>query len=187
MKKPELLAPAGSFEKAKIAFLYGADAVYCGTESLSLRSRAEVDDNDLEKREIYWIKELSTYGKGGYNATIGGDGKLLYDHNEIIELYRMGYNTSQISQKLNCDTTTITSVLRANGIKSRGRSKMVDQFDLAGNFIQTFDSTKDAEIWLLSKGITANKNAHRVISDCINGRRRNTMYGYKWVAKRFPD
>ena len=30
--KPELLAPAGSFEKAKTAFLYGADAVYCGTE-----------------------------------------------------------------------------------------------------------------------------------------------------------
>ena len=39
MKKVELLAPAGSFEKAKIAFLYGADAVYCGTASLSLRSR----------------------------------------------------------------------------------------------------------------------------------------------------
>ncbi len=53
MKKPELLAPAGSFEKAKIAFLYGADAVYCGTASLSLRSRAEVDDNDLEKTIIY--------------------------------------------------------------------------------------------------------------------------------------
>ena len=29
MKDVELLAPAGSFEKAKIAFLYGADAVYC--------------------------------------------------------------------------------------------------------------------------------------------------------------
>lgn len=53
MKKPELLAPAGSFEKAKIAFLYGADAVYCGTASLSLRSRAEVEDNDLEKTIIY--------------------------------------------------------------------------------------------------------------------------------------
>ncbi len=53
MNKPELLAPAGSFEKAKIAFLYGADAVYCGTASLSLRSRAEVDDNDLEKTIIY--------------------------------------------------------------------------------------------------------------------------------------
>ena len=53
MKKPELLAPAGSFEKAKTAFLYGADAVYCGTASLSLRSRAEVDDNDLEKTIVY--------------------------------------------------------------------------------------------------------------------------------------
>ena len=40
VKKPELLAPAGSFKKAKIAFLYGADAVYAGTSSLSLRTRA---------------------------------------------------------------------------------------------------------------------------------------------------
>lgn len=47
MKKPELLAPAGSFQKAKIAFLYGADAVYAGTSSLSLRSRAEMEDDDL--------------------------------------------------------------------------------------------------------------------------------------------
>lgn len=53
MKKPELLAPAGSFEKAKTAFLYGADAVYAGTSSLSLRTRAEMQDNDLEKTINY--------------------------------------------------------------------------------------------------------------------------------------
>ena len=47
MKKIELLAPAGSFEKAKIAFLYGADAIYCGTSSLSLRTRADMDNNNL--------------------------------------------------------------------------------------------------------------------------------------------
>ena len=47
MEKIELLAPAGSFEKAKIAFLYGADAVYCGTSSLSLRTRADMQDDDL--------------------------------------------------------------------------------------------------------------------------------------------
>lgn len=47
MNKVELLAPAGSFEKAKIAFLYGADAIYCGTSSLSLRTRADMDNNDL--------------------------------------------------------------------------------------------------------------------------------------------
>lgn len=53
MKKPELLAPAGSFEKAKIAFMYGADAVYCGTPKLSLRSRSELGDDDLVKTVEY--------------------------------------------------------------------------------------------------------------------------------------
>ena len=52
-KKIELLAPAGSFEKAKIAFLYGADAVYMGTASLSLRSRVQVNDDELEKTIQY--------------------------------------------------------------------------------------------------------------------------------------
>ena len=41
MKKPELLAPAGSFEKLKTAFIYGADAVYIGGEEFSLRVAAE--------------------------------------------------------------------------------------------------------------------------------------------------
>ena len=53
MKKIELLAPAGSYEKAKIAYLYGADAVYCGTSSLSLRTRADMGDNDLLKTIEY--------------------------------------------------------------------------------------------------------------------------------------
>ena len=65
MKKPELLAPAGSFEKAKTAFMYGADAVYCGTGSLSLRSRTEVDDKDLAKT----IEYAHSIGKKVY-ATI---------------------------------------------------------------------------------------------------------------------
>jgi len=53
MNRIELLAPAGSFEKAKIAFMYGADAVYVGTPRLSLRSRSEVSDNDLFKTVKY--------------------------------------------------------------------------------------------------------------------------------------
>ena len=53
MKKIELLAPAGSLEKAKTAFRYGADAVYCGTSSLSLRTRADMQDDDLIKTIEY--------------------------------------------------------------------------------------------------------------------------------------
>ncbi|PKK92857.1 MAG: collagenase-like protease, partial [Tenericutes bacterium HGW-Tenericutes-6] len=36
----ELLAPAGDLEKLKIALLYGADAVFIGGQSFSLRARA---------------------------------------------------------------------------------------------------------------------------------------------------
>ena len=53
MKKPELLAPAGSLEKAKTAYRYGADAVYMGTSKLSLRSRVDVDDDELLKTIEY--------------------------------------------------------------------------------------------------------------------------------------
>ena len=62
MNKVELLAPAGSFEKAKTAFMYGADAVYCGTSSLSLRTRADMKDEDLLKT----IKYAHEIGKKVY-------------------------------------------------------------------------------------------------------------------------
>ena len=38
---PELLAPAGDFEKMKFAYLYGADAIYCGGQNFSLRANAK--------------------------------------------------------------------------------------------------------------------------------------------------
>ncbi len=41
MYTPELLAPAGSLEKLKIAVLYGADAVYCGGTHFGLRAASE--------------------------------------------------------------------------------------------------------------------------------------------------
>lgn len=41
MLKPELLAPAGSFEKLKTAFHFGADACYLGGKNFSLRSYAD--------------------------------------------------------------------------------------------------------------------------------------------------
>lgn len=64
IKKPELLAPAGSFEKVKTAFMYGADAVYAGTPTLSLRARAKLDFSDLENT----IKYAKQHGKQVYAA-----------------------------------------------------------------------------------------------------------------------
>ena len=41
MKNIELLAPAGNLSRLKIALAYGADAVYAGGDSFSLRVRAK--------------------------------------------------------------------------------------------------------------------------------------------------
>lgn len=40
LKRPEVLAPAGTLEKLKVAIRYGADAVYIGGNAFGLRSRA---------------------------------------------------------------------------------------------------------------------------------------------------
>ena len=39
MKTPELLSPAGTLEKMRYAYAYGADAVYAGQPRYSLRAR----------------------------------------------------------------------------------------------------------------------------------------------------
>ncbi len=50
MKRPELLAPAGDFEKLRTAIHYGADAVYLGDSRFSLRGKAG-NFNAVEMRE----------------------------------------------------------------------------------------------------------------------------------------
>ena len=54
MTKLELLAPAGDFSKLKTAFYYGADAVYVGGKSMSLRALAgNFSDSELAEAVSY--------------------------------------------------------------------------------------------------------------------------------------
>ena len=41
MKRPEILSPAGNFEKMKAAILYGADAVYLAGTVFGMRAAAD--------------------------------------------------------------------------------------------------------------------------------------------------
>lgn len=51
---PELLAPAGDFEKLEFAYLYGADAVYFGGQNFSLRANAKnFSLEDMKKATEY--------------------------------------------------------------------------------------------------------------------------------------
>ena len=54
VNKPELLAPAGSYEKMVTAIHYGADAIYCGGKQYSLRAHAtNFSDSELQQVVAY--------------------------------------------------------------------------------------------------------------------------------------
>jgi len=76
IKKPELLAPAGSLEKLKIAVRYGADAVFIGGQEFGLRSNAQ----NFSLEEIHEAVEFARdYGAKIYVTTN------IIAHNENIE------------------------------------------------------------------------------------------------------
>ena len=57
MNNIELLSPAGSLEKLKMAILYGADAVYAGGEAFSLRAAAKNFSKEDLKRGVDFVHE----------------------------------------------------------------------------------------------------------------------------------
>lgn len=76
VKKPELLAPAGSLEKLKIAIRYGADAVYIGGREFGLRSNA---DNFSKEQMREGVEFANQYGAKVYVTTN------IYAHNENMD------------------------------------------------------------------------------------------------------
>lgn len=96
-KKPELLAPAGSFESVLAAVRCGADAVYAGGERFSARANAaNFSDGDLKKAADYchlhgvklyramntlvFADEMNDFlAAAKYSAEIGVDGLIVQD------------------------------------------------------------------------------------------------------------
>lgn len=146
-----------------------------------------ISQDVLSQREIFWIKELQTFGSGGYNATCGGDGKILYDYHEIVDLLNLGYSSAQVCNKIGCCSDIVYKVAKMNSIKIRkGDSKVVLQYDLAGNYIQTFLSIQDAMNWLVEHGLAKNKTATSKITNCCKHKAK-TAFKYKWEYGNLPE
>ncbi len=77
MNRPELLAPAGDFEKLRAAIHYGADAVYLGDSRFSLRGKAgNFNDDELRAAVGYaherGVKAYVTANILAHNRDIAG-------------------------------------------------------------------------------------------------------------------
>ncbi len=79
MKKIEILAPAGDIDRAKIAFLYGADAIYIGGKEYSLRANAQ----NFSINEINEITKFAHSFKKKVYVTFN-----IIFHNEDLDGYK---------------------------------------------------------------------------------------------------
>jgi len=70
MKKPELLLPAGTLDRLKTAFMYGADAVYAGMPAVSLRNKTSFTFDEMKEgidyahnlgKKVYLAMNLFTH------------------------------------------------------------------------------------------------------------------------------
>lgn len=78
MKSPELLLPAGTLEKMRTAYAFGADAVYAGQPRYSLRAR----NNEFQLEELQTgIQEAHALGKKLFVASN------LMPHNAKVKTY----------------------------------------------------------------------------------------------------
>lgn len=165
--------------------LYSAMRKY-GPKNFSVTLVDEVDYAELDEAERYYIQKFDSY-YNGYNATLGGEGKLLYDHKTLVEDYTNGTTIQDIAKKYGCSIDTVSSAVHNAGFNGReNRNEMfkrkVLQFDKNGNFIQEFQSQTDAALWLMQHGQKGScKTVLTNIGRVINGSRKTTA-GYVWKA-----
>ena len=92
-----------------------------GVDNFEISEVEMVDDyNILSEREKYWINYFDTY-KNGYNNTLGGDGELLYDYDEIWKLWEDGYKIKMISKVIGCNDFVVRTVLDLHNVSTEDR------------------------------------------------------------------
>ena len=166
--------------------LYNAMNKY-GIKNFTIELIEEVDINILSEREIYWIGYYHTY-TNGYNATLGGDGKILYDYDLIAELIKQNKTYQEIATTIGCCIDVVRFVNKKYNLGHKPEnnfvktSKKVNQYDKQGNYIQSFNSYAEAARWLEEneyvKGHLNGVRAH--ISEVCRGKRKSA---YKFIWK----
>ena len=158
--------------------LYSAMVKY-GIDAFSINSLGEYDESEISFYESYWITELNTF-KCGYNATLGGDGSILYDYKAIYEEFLKLDSIKLTSEKFNCSVDTVRKVLNLNGYIT-DQTVSVHQIE-NDTIINTFEKINDAARWILEN--EKSKADIRSISSKISAvckNKRKTAFKYKWV------
>ena len=158
-----------------------------GIENFDISELEIINDDDDKRcneiaceRERYWIECLNTYigfdNCNGYNATYGGNGKVLYDHNEIINTYNLTGSVKETVNKLGCCASIVSYICNNYGINTniRKNSKCIERVDCDGNK-KIYESITIASVDIKPDNPeTARKNISRALNKC------GIAYGFSW-------
>ena len=95
--------------------LYTAMNKY-GIENFIIEELIQCDELKLDYYEILFIEKFNTFGKNGYNATKGGDGSILFDYKQILNVYKKTQYITKTAVEIGCSINTIRKVLKFKGI-----------------------------------------------------------------------
>lgn len=166
--------------------LYDAMNKY-GIENFSIQILEKCSWEEASLKEIYWIGKLDTY-QNGYNATLGGDGKVLYDYREIANKYKELLNQQKTASFFNCDIHTVKTACEQMGVlilspqeiaKQKGKSIYLIELD------KTFKTIKDAARFLQNNNYTSNKSltsiSKNIVRVCNNNKGTAYKMHWKWI------
>ena len=161
--------------------LYDAFNKY-GIENFTIEEIEQVANDDIaSQREQYWIEKLRTYigfkDSVGYNATLGGDSRRLYNYNELTDAYLTLGTVKEVAIQYNCDPKVVRNACREHNIpiKNAHNQKRIQRIDKNGNK-KIYSSITEAAKDIPNKAVeTARKN----ISKGLN--QHKIAYGYTWV------
>jgi hypothetical protein len=154
-----------------------------GVEHFHIELLEETDSP--EERECFWIEQKGSF-KNGYNATMGGDGKKYIDYDLVVATYKEMLIMKRVAEQLGISEDSVSRILQIRQVETLDASqaavlatgKIVNQYDLNNNFIQSFPSSK-AAAESLGKITSSSNGASSHISDVCRGKRK-TAYGFIW-------
>ena len=136
--------------------------------------------------EIYWIGYYNGYTEG-YNATNGGEGKQLFDHEAIVEWLKEFIYPIYVAQEFNCSPDLVRELCKKNQIliknyATESKKRPIIQYTKSNEYLNRFDSVVEAGDWCYKNNYCTNKSRGgraQHIAEAANGERKQA-YNFYW-------
>lgn len=145
-----------------------------GWENFSYEILEYCSAEELNEKERYWIDYFDSY-KNGYNHNVGGSNKNSIDRKKVYELWDQGKTIKEIIEILQISQTSAYTILNAYEpfiCRETPQPLTIYQYDLQGNFIQSWTSQKE-----IQRVLQIDASA---IGKVLSGQRK-TAGGYIWT------